>query len=88
MLKFAEVKRSTFYYQLNRLQVPDKYKDIKEEIMAIYHENKGRYGYRRITLELHNRGININHKTVIRLMRELGLQCFIRVQNTNPIKVK
>ena len=53
MLKFAEVKRSTFYYQLNRMQVPDKYKEIKEQITSIYHENKGRYGYRRITLELH-----------------------------------
>ena len=62
MLKFAEVKRSTFYYQLNRLEVPDKYKEIKEQITSIYHENKGRYGYRRITLELHNRGYNINHK--------------------------
>lgn len=62
------------------MQVPDKYKEIKEQITSIYHENKGRYGYRRITLELHNRGFIINHKTVIRLMRDLGLQCFIRVQ--------
>ncbi|RKI64912.1 transposase [bacterium 1xD42-67] len=28
---------------------PDKYKALKAEITAIYHENKGRYGYRRIT---------------------------------------
>ena len=86
MLKFAEVKRSTFYYQLNRMQVPDKYKEIKEQITSIYHENKGRYGYRRITLELHNRGFIINHKTVIRLMRDLGLQCFIRVQKYKSYK--
>ena len=32
----------------------DKYKAVKTEITAIYHENKGRYGYRRITAELHN----------------------------------
>ena len=86
MLKFAELKRSTFYYQLNRIQVPDKYKEIKEQITSIYHENKGRYGYRRITLELHNRGFIINHKTVIRLMRDLGLQCFIRVQKYKSYK--
>ena len=30
----------------------DKYKAVKAEITAIYHENKGRYGYRRITAEL------------------------------------
>ena len=32
MLKYAEVTRSTFYYQLNRLKEPDKYKEVKEEI--------------------------------------------------------
>ena len=68
------------------MQVPDKYKEIKEQITSIYHENKGRYGYRRITLELHNRGFIINHKTVIRLMRDLGLQCFIRVQKYKSYK--
>ena len=86
MLKFAEITRSTFYYQLNRLQKPDKYKEVKEEITSIYHQNKGRYGYRRITLELHNRGFCINHKTVRRLMRELGLQCIIRVQKYKSYK--
>ncbi|HHX18193.1 MAG TPA: transposase [Clostridium sp.] len=38
---------------------------------AIYHENQGRYGYRRITMELHNRRYKINHKTVQRLMKTL-----------------
>ena len=86
MLKYAEITRSTFYYQLNILKQPDKYKEIKEEITAIYHENKGRYGYRRITLELHNRGFCINHKTVRKLMKELGLQCFVRVQKYKSYK--
>ena len=45
----------------------DKYKFVKEEITAIYHENKGRYGYRRITSELRNRNLPLNHKTVQRL---------------------
>lgn len=56
--------RSTYYYWINKLNNNDKYKEIKEEILSIYHENKGRYGYRRITLELKNRGFLINHKTV------------------------
>lgn len=86
LLKYAEVTRSTFYYHLNRMKEPDKYKEIKEEITAIYHENKGRYGYRRITLELHNRGFCINHKTVRKLMKELGLQCFVRVQKYKSYK--
>ena len=86
MLKYAEVTRSTFYYQLNRMKEPDKYKEVKEQITSIYHENKGRYGYRRMTLELHNRGFCINHKTVRRLMKELGLQCFVRVQKYKSYK--
>ena len=86
MLKYAEVTKSTFYYQLNKMKEPDKYEEIKEQITAIYHENKGRYGYRRITLELHNRGFIINHKTVSRLMKELGLQCFVRIKKYKSYK--
>ena len=86
MLKYAEVTKSTFYYQLNKMKEPDKYKEIKEQITTIYHENKGRYGYRRITLELHNRRFIINHKTVSRLMKELGLQCFVRIKKYKSYK--
>ena len=68
------------------MKQPDKYKEVKDEITSIYHENKGRYGYRRITLELHNRGFIINHKTVSRLMKELGLQCFVRIKKYKSYK--
>lgn len=64
----------------------DKYKTVKEEITAIYHENKGRYGYRRITAELHNRNLPLNHKTVQRLMRELGLICRVRMKKYRSYK--
>ncbi len=70
--------RSTYYYWLKALKKEDKYKDIKEEINNIFVENKGRYGYRRITLELKNRGYKINHKTVQRLMKQLGLISIVR----------
>ena len=72
--------RSTYYYYLKQMQKPDKYQAIKEEIVAIFHENEGRYGYRRITMELHNRGYVINHKTVQRLMKELKLKCMVRIK--------
>ena len=70
--------RSTFYYWLNKLKQDDKDKEIKDEILSIFHENKGRYGYRRITLELKNRGYIINHKKVLRLMKIMGLQSIQR----------
>ena len=68
------------------MRVPDKYKEVKAEIVAIYHENKGRYGYRRITTEVHNRGFLINHKTVQRLMKELGLVCRVRIKKYRSYK--
>lgn len=64
----------------------DKYEAAKAEITAIYHENKGRYGYRRITMELPRRGIYLNHKTVQRLMGQLGLVCRVRVKKYRSYK--
>ena len=64
----------------------DKYEAAKTEIAAIYHENKWRYGYRRITTALHNRGIHLNHKTVQRLMKQLELVCRVRIKKYRSYK--
>lgn len=72
--------RATFYYHLKRLQEPDKYASLRSSIIDIYHQHKGRYGYRRITMELRNQGIVVNHKTVEKLMRESGIKCLVRVK--------
>ena len=64
----------------------DKHAAAKEEITAIYHENRGRYGYRRITAELRNRNLPLNHKTVQRLMKELGLVCRVRMKKYRSYK--
>ncbi len=48
------------------------------EIQAIYDEHEGNYGYRRITLELRNRGFVVNQKKVQRLINLLGLSSQIR----------
>jgi len=70
--------RSVFYYHRNRLNATDKYMREKIEIKCIYDLHRGRYGYRRITAEMKNRGYRINHKTVQKLMGILGLKCRIR----------
>jgi len=70
LLKIAGIARSVYYYYINK-------KDI-EKIKEIYYANSGRYGYRRVTLELKNQDININHKKVQRLMKKLNLQSIIR----------
>lgn len=65
---------------------PDKDADLKSRITAIYHEHKGRYGYRRITDELRNQGHTVNHKKVQRIMRELGLASIVRMKKYRSYK--
>ena len=78
LLEAARLPRSTYYYQLKQLDGLDKDKKLKAEIQAIFIEHKGNYGYRRMTLELRNRGYIVNHKKVQRLMKVLGLTARIR----------
>ena len=80
VLEIAQLPRSTYYYHSKSHNTEDKYAQTKAEIAVIYHENKGRYGYRRITDELRNRKIYLNHKTVRRLMKELDLVCRVRMK--------
>ena len=86
LLKIAQLPKATFYYHCKSQNKVDKYARAKAEITAIFHENKGRYGYRRVTDELHNRGFNLNHKTVQRLMKELGLVCRVRMKKYRSYK--
>lgn len=86
MIQLAEIKRATYYYWLGKLDRPDKDADLKALITAIYHEHKGRYGYRRITNELHNQGHTVNHKKVQRIMRELGLKSIVRMKKYRSYK--
>ena len=78
LLKIIKLARSTYYYHLKQLGQTDKDQDLKAEILSIYREHKGNYGYRRIHLELRNRGYSVNHKKVQRLMKVLGLVARIR----------
>lgn len=79
LIKIAGIARSTYYYWVKQMNREDKYKDIKENLKQIFDEYQGRYGYRRIMLELRNRGYTINHKTVLRLMNQLGLKSLVKI---------
>jgi len=78
LLETARLARSTYYYQLKQLDGVDKDQELKTEIQAIYNDHKCNYGYRRIHLELRNRGYLVNHKRVQRLMKVLNLQAKMR----------
>ena len=86
LLDIAGLPRATFYYHAKRMRQEDKYAEAKAEIADIYCEHKGRYGYRRITRELHSRGFKLNHKTVQRLMKMLGLVCRVRMKKYRSYK--
>ena len=87
LIDIANIPRSTYYYYSKQFNSPkpDKYADIKTEIRHIYDENKGRYGYRRITQELKKKFV-INHKTVQKLMRKMGIFCRVRMHKYNSYK--
>jgi len=80
LLKTAKLPRSSYYYHLGHLCEPEKHNIEQEAIKQICVENKGRYGYRRVTLELHHRGFKTNHKLVMKLMKQVHLTCMLRAK--------
>ena len=68
------MSKSTYYYEISKEDaVAVRNKELMDEIKEIFEHHKGRYGVRRIHRELVNRGHNVNHKRVQRLMHNLGL---------------
>ena len=74
LLKISKLAKSVYYYTLAKENKDNKNKEIIEKIREIFINNKERYGYRRITLELKNQNYNVNHKKVYRIMVKLGLK--------------
>jgi putative transposase len=77
MCQMVPVSRRSFYRSLKEQQPVEEEMEVRSTIQQIALEHRRRYGYRRITAELHRRGLQINHKRVVRIMREdnlLGLQ--------------
>lgn len=68
------LSKSAYYAGLKRPAITLSDKPVKNVIYAISLEYP-RYGYRRITAELHRRGNTINSKKVLRIMREEHLLC-------------
>ena len=78
LLQVAGVARSTFFYHQARLQAPDPLEALKAALTDIFTANHGRYGHRRIHTKLRKQGWTVAKKTVLKLMRSLGLVCKVR----------
>lgn len=70
-----DLPRSTYYYPpRNREEKLKQDADLRDRIEQIVLDFPG-YGYRRVTRQLHREGIRVNHKRVLRIMRQEGLLC-------------
>lgn len=77
MCRLAGVSRAGFYRFLQPGYPGEEQMEVRNAIQQIVLEHRGRYGYRRVAAELRRRGMAVNHKRVLRLMREdnlLGIQ--------------
>ncbi len=70
---------SSYYYKVKEPSVPKQKTDadIRDRIEQIACEFI-HYGYRRITAQLRREGYLINHKKVLRIMRESSLLCAVK----------
>jgi putative transposase len=79
MCEFLAVSRAAYYEWVKKLEEPDPDQERLEQVQAVFQTSHRTYGYRRLTLALQqNRGICINHKTVLRLMRKLNIRSVAR----------
>lgn len=87
-----EVSLSSIYYHKRQgqrkteRQKQDEY--ISSKIQEIFIENDGRIGAERIRILLHNQGVIVSKKKVIRFMKQLGLTSNIRSKIYYPSQSK
>ena len=73
MCQLAGVSRAGFYRSLQERVPIAEDMEVRSVIQQIAVEHRRRYGYRRISAELRRRGMLVNHKRVLRILREDNL---------------
>ncbi|WP_425929056.1 IS3 family transposase [Pseudomonas sp. NyZ201] len=87
LLIAAGLPRSTYYTYFGDEGAEDKYAPLKQAMRGIQEHHRGRYGYRRMTAALRQKGHVINGKKVRRLMGELDLKCTVRPKKYKSYRV-
>ncbi len=77
LCELMEVSRSWYYEKPSATQRAQRDVDLRDAIEHIVLEFPG-YGYRRVTAQLHREEWDVNHKRVLRVMREESLLCQLR----------
>lgn len=78
LLKCAGLPRSTYYYALSHPKRPTR-PELREDVVEIFSRTPNGCGHREIAMCLRaERGAVIADKTVLKMMREMGIRCGIR----------
>jgi putative transposase len=79
MCAFFGVSRAAYYAWVKQLDQPDPDRERMEQVQEAYERSHRTYGYRRIVLWLQKqKGVFLNHKTVLRLMNKLNIRSVAR----------
>lgn len=70
LLSLFEISKSSYFYQRNAMNNPDKYKELRREISTIFTESGDTYGYRRVHAMLKRKSITLSEKVIRRIMKE------------------
>ena len=73
MCELGRVSRAGFYRHWQQQQPGEEETELRAQMQRIVLAHRGNYGYRRVSRELKEHGLVVNHKRVLRLMREDNL---------------
>jgi hypothetical protein len=73
MGELIRVSRASFYRSLKERRPTEEETEVRSTIQQIALGHRRRYGYRRICAEFRRRGMQVNHKRVLRMMRKDNL---------------
>jgi putative transposase len=73
MCELGRVSRAGFYRHWRQQQPREEEMELRAQMQQIVLFHRGNYGYRRVTRELKDQGLVVNHKRVLRLMQEDNL---------------
>jgi putative transposase len=73
MCQLADVSRASYYRHWTEAEPEEAEMAARAAIQKVVLAHRRRYGYRRVTMELRRQGMVMNHKRVLRIMREDNL---------------
>ena len=76
LLREVGLPRSSYFYHRARLEVVDKYVEVRRVMTDIFERNYRCYGYRRMQASLTRQCVNISEKVVRRLMKQ---ECLVAI---------